>query len=295
MLRRGAAALALLLLAGCASPAPPVPQAAPAPEAEPAVEPERPTPSATPTTGVLRGRVLDGALRPLAGAQAALPSRDAAATTGPDGAFGFDGLPAGTYLLGVAKPGYRPVRLSVEVRAGVGDPEEVRVVLEGDGRVPFVEETLYRGFVEVSPSVGVLGLSQYLFASCGDRSCIADIPVAGDDLQWLQHEMGWQPTTAAGELMSLACWPRARGRAAGEYSEAIGPSPLVVAFGGDVLRAMDGNGTSECLVTGAAPSHPAGAGLTLLQHFEIRTHVFHGYRPPAGWTYSRDGPAPPPG
>src|SRR5687767_10257567 len=58
---------------------------------------------ATATTGVIRGIVVDEAIRPVAGAEVGTTLPDGAGarntTSADDGAFGFDGLPPGTYFL----------------------------------------------------------------------------------------------------------------------------------------------------------------------------------------------------
>src|SRR5687767_9017090 len=54
---------------------------------------------ATETTGLIRGLVVDEAIRPVAGADVGTTLPDGSArntTSAADGAFGFDGLPPGT-------------------------------------------------------------------------------------------------------------------------------------------------------------------------------------------------------
>src|ERR1051326_5321282 len=64
---------------------------------------------ATPTTGILRGVVVDEAIRPLEGARVTVPlaaGGDVNATTKADGAFAFDQLPPGGYVVRVHKTAF---------------------------------------------------------------------------------------------------------------------------------------------------------------------------------------------
>src|SRR5688572_17724784 len=63
---------------------------------------------ATSSTGVIRGLVVDEAIRPVEGARVRLQGGDAPseALTTDLGTFGFEGLAPGTYFLSVSKPGF---------------------------------------------------------------------------------------------------------------------------------------------------------------------------------------------
>src|SRR5690348_1474885 len=78
---------------------------------------------ATSSTGVIRGLVVDDAIRPVPGVKVSVNSQPPAETTTTDqGTFGFDGLAPGTYFLQVSKPGYIAGQQSVDVVAGVAEP-----------------------------------------------------------------------------------------------------------------------------------------------------------------------------
>src|ERR1041385_8203063 len=69
--------------------------------------------AATATTGVIRGIVVDIAIHPVAGARTLRTNSSAT------GAFGFQGLPAGTYFIEAHRRGYATSRTGVDVEAGV--------------------------------------------------------------------------------------------------------------------------------------------------------------------------------
>src|SRR5688572_2997273 len=61
---------------------------------------------ASDTTGLIRGIVVDDAIRPVAGANVTLTPGGQTARTTANGTFGFDGLAAGSYFLAVELYGY---------------------------------------------------------------------------------------------------------------------------------------------------------------------------------------------
>src|SRR5688572_21074791 len=71
---------------------------------------------ATETTGVIRGVVVDDAIRPLANATVTLVSDgDRTATTTDSGTFGFEQVPPGTHFLTVSRFRYLDQQQSVDV------------------------------------------------------------------------------------------------------------------------------------------------------------------------------------
>src|SRR5688572_1246245 len=105
--------------------------------------PEEPL-AATATTGILRGVVVDEAIRPLLRVNVTLPLPDGTvlnSTTAEDGAFAFGDLVPGGYVVQARKLGYLDTAVSVNVTAGDGDPDGVRVLMGADVlNAPFVEE-----------------------------------------------------------------------------------------------------------------------------------------------------------
>lgn len=121
---------------------------------------------ATATTGIIRGVVVDDAIRPVAGADiGALMAGGTPqnTTSAPDGAFGFDGLPPGTYILQVRKAGFVAVQSNAEVVAGVAEPPIVKILLAADpSSLPYVTTFVYDGFVACSFTLVTVS-----FAACG--------------------------------------------------------------------------------------------------------------------------------
>ena len=135
MLRSPLAALvAVAFLAGCASPGTQS-EATSAPEpdfGELGLE-------ATSSTGILRGAVVDDALRPIEGATVVLTGEVARRTVTTEvGTFGFEGLPPGTYFVTASKAGYFDAQEDADVVAGVPEPPVVKLQMTADfyGHMP---------------------------------------------------------------------------------------------------------------------------------------------------------------
>src|ERR1041385_1220277 len=103
----GALLLASVAFAGCAG-------GARAPSGDPLQDLHV---AATATTGVIRGIVVDLAIHPVAGVALSLNVGDRTLRTNSSatGAFGFQGLPAGTYFIEAHRRGYATSRTGVDV------------------------------------------------------------------------------------------------------------------------------------------------------------------------------------
>src|SRR5687768_3515881 len=102
--------LAGAVLAGCSGGSDP-----PAAEPEDAAF-EQLALQATATTGVLRGVVVDEAIRPVSGATVTLSGTGTGTTTtNAEGLFGFASLAPGPYFVQVEKPGFTSAQSSTEV------------------------------------------------------------------------------------------------------------------------------------------------------------------------------------
>ncbi|HJQ92779.1 MAG TPA: carboxypeptidase-like regulatory domain-containing protein, partial [Candidatus Thermoplasmatota archaeon] len=161
---------------------------------------------ATATTGLIRGVVVDSAIRPvgdavveLRGAETPLQTRSNA-----EGAFGFDQLPPGDYFLTASKPGFVQAQQATQVVAGVSDPPIVKVLLEADpSTAPYVTAYVFDGFLECSVRAVIIG-----FAACSNGAFVNDrfleeYEPNGVPDHW-QSEMLWESTQAFGEELSLA-------------------------------------------------------------------------------------------
>lgn len=281
----------------------------------------------TETTGIVRGVVVDDAVRPVAGAEVTLRGPGGAlppTRTTEEGLFGFGGLEPGTYFLTASKPGFSDSQQSVEVIAGVAEPPIVRVLLAADPEDrPYFEAHTFDGFLEcgvTTPFVGVaLCLAPNLLLGTNvttDRTQVTYAVSRAPD--WVQTEMVWQSTQqAGGELALMYSWNGDCGLLCDHEVE--GRSPLLLQANRTVIDAMGlGNGTGlyvrvfnddmeetdagirvctpvEDPVLGVTWCTSNGVGLTLEQRFQHYTHVFYGYTPPEGWRFTagQGVPAPP--
>jgi hypothetical protein len=262
---------------------------------------------ATATTGVIRGVAVDEAIRPIAGVKVALSGpATAEATTGPQGTFGFDGLAAGTYFLQFSKLGLKGTQQSADVVPGVVDPPIVKVQMQTDtANLPYYQEYTFSGFTECGTDVfSLCGFINAEGSDLGAGNATHDNNQVRYQLDkaptWVQSEMVWQSTQAAGGSMYLAySWIDGSCDAAVGYCDhsVEGSSPLLLtATPDDIAKIGLGADQKELYIrvfTGATVPGTAG-GVTLEQSFTIYTHVFYGYQPPEGWRFSDGGGVPQP-
>jgi hypothetical protein len=281
---------------------------------------------ATDETGVLRGVVVDEAIRPVAGVGITVsrPDAEAKATeTGADGTFGLDGLAPGSYVVAAAKPGYFEQTAVAAVRAGEGQPPLVHMVLQRDDEtVPYVEVVRYDGFIECGVRGGTGSVAACQFVNgrvnvTGERSQLKMAPRDGP--AWTQVEMLWESTQPLADTMGFSLHLfHVDGSDAymGNYPLNLGPSPLLLTVDGTGLGAcatcveppLNMTAWEELWVTAfpgdlSAARPPevcsptgnpctAGAGLVLEQRFDFFVHLFYRTTPPDGWRFSSDGPPP---
>jgi hypothetical protein len=305
-----AAALAMLLVSGCtSSPDPSTDDGIPSANFEDlALE-------ATATTGVIRGIVVDAAIRPIAGATVSLKG-DTPATveTTDDGAFGFDRLPPGTYFLSVHKVGFADVQQSADVVAGVEEPPIVKVQLVADGKpAPFYAEYKVEGIIECGTSAIALcgGVHDVVVIACIESGGAVCLPQPTNDAysaflaidgtpDYVQTEMVWETTQALGDSMSYALRYADKetydgGMYEGGFDSFEGPSPLLGHVSGeDAAEAELGNRTGLVfsIFSGGAQGTPLG--VTVEQSYTFFIHAFYGYEPPEGWRFTDAGTVPPP-
>ncbi|MGB1585656.1 MAG: carboxypeptidase-like regulatory domain-containing protein [Thermoplasmatota archaeon] len=85
--------------------------------------------SATDTTGVIRGVVVNDAIEPVAGATVLITGLEITDETDEQGRFTFSNLEPGTYFLDVTKDLHTAVQANVEVQAGIDAPPVLKVQL----------------------------------------------------------------------------------------------------------------------------------------------------------------------
>lgn len=310
-----ALSIVALLLAGCSSGDPPAASDDAPGATDLGLE-------ATETTGLIRGIVVDEAIRPLANATVTLvgdvPVRQ---TTGSDGAFGFDGLAPGTYFLKVAKLGYFDIQQSADVVAGLANPDAVKVQLVRDVSFQaFSEAFVYEGFIECTTSALVL---------CGAPNAIEPLMCAGADplpplcygqltndrftftqffspnATMVQTELVWQTNQAASPALYLEVEALTPDCPQTDLSTTLngtsGASPIFVRVFSETLEEYEIGpdcGIYYSVFSGDATGDPTGegvpVGVTVEQRFTAYTHAFYGYLPPVDWRFSVDSTVPPP-
>lgn len=315
---RSLTVLALLLvvtLAGCS-------------DADPEPAPALDDLASTPTTGLIRGVVLDETITPVADATVSLRGGNETVTD-LDGRFGFGSLEPGTYFLAVQKPGHESVETSTTVVVGVDQPAVVKVTL------PRLPETIpYILPIQVSGLINCEAMLVILLETCDQGTGLAGsgqsqffLPVDQKVPHAVQVELQWDATQATGGSMTLTFGACPDGEYCSPYDFGVnnlcqtwGPSVLWcrsdqytversgAGVGGDSVgqaRLGIGDEPGIAIAVGAdcavctPPGTPqcgdaCGVGVILEQEFEIFAHVFYNFTPDEGWVFTEDGPHSPP-
>lgn len=303
--------LAAAFLAGCT-------QANPAPAPEGEADFDDLGLQADETTGVMRGVVIDDAIRPLVGVLINVTGTAAhSTTTNDEGLFGLSNLEPGTYFVSASKAGFLPTQQSVEVIAGVEEPPIVKILLTADATTaPFAQTHAFDGYIECSVSFVAAGLAACSAVGLPNDKFIVTYSLERPP-QWIQSEMHWASTQAVSPELDLVYSAPGSGALLDNYAEDYGPSPLLIQVnqtlaanrslgaGADLMvrvfnQPIEGTetgdpvGGDDCIDRPFLGGCTTGVGVTLQQRFTILTTVFYGYQPPADWLYVVDGPYPAP-
>ncbi len=256
--------------------------------------------------GVLFGVVVDDAIRPVAGAtiDAVGPGGVAlSATTDAEGAWGFTDLEPGTYFVTASKLGYFTAQQSADVLADVDAPPAVRLLLGVDvENLPFAETLVFDGFIECSSSAfGFCGFANDIGEFAGVDNATNDDTQRRYELQrapsWIQSEMTWSSTQAAGNSLSLM-YSYDLGDLGYRNHGVDGTSPLILSADEEMSQTLYTDEANEgqlyirVFIDEAAEGAVAGAAFQ--QEFRIVTNIFYGYAPPEGWTFGSTGEVPEP-
>jgi hypothetical protein len=296
-----AAALAAvsLALAGCA-------QGGAGPEAAGA--------AVEPGLGVLRGIVVDQAIRPVGNVTVSVAlagGEPLANVTGADGLFEFHGLAPGSYALQAEKPRHLSFHALVSVLPDVADPPPVQVRLELQAsEVPF--------FVPVKWE-GVIGCATIGLNLCSVPNQGAGMDPIGDQSAhffWeelraqeriptaVQVEAVWAATLATSERMKpYIGWSTPESWAVfvydGIFDRTTQSSPSFYRISAE--EAAEAKLGTECgliveFIGSGEYGDPVGdpPGLVVNQPVSLFVHLFYGYVPPEGWRFVADGAPPPP-
>ncbi|MEA3137218.1 MAG: Carboxypeptidase regulatory-like domain, partial [Thermoplasmata archaeon] len=165
----------------------------------------------------------------LAGAEVGTTMPDGSAprntTSGADGAFGFDGLPPGTYFLTVRKLGFLDQQANAEVVAGVSEPAITKILLLADpSSIPYTALFQYDAFVACSFTLVTVS-----FAACGlaaDQTNNKFLVNYRPDKapSFVQIEAIWDSTQALGNELGLSV--TALGPPQVGVNGTTGPSPI---------------------------------------------------------------------
>lgn len=284
---------------------------------------------ATATTGVIRGVVVDEAIRPLPNVtvQASGPGgASATATTGEDGFFGLQGLAPGNWFLAASKVAYESSQVGVEVVAGLDSPPIAKIqMVFVPGAVPFQVLIHYEGFLECAvPGANVCFILNFypcLVQQAAGQPCSGNVTNDNSVFQiheqilsfqrnpdWTQAELVWESTQAVTDWLRIRMSANSPDDGSGIDERNLvvsGPSPLMASLNASVNEEWE-LGVAEGL---ALESFAAGndmlcglpnvgvnpcQGVTLNQRVDFYFHFFFGYAPPEGWRFSADGDVPPP-
>ncbi len=307
------AVLCTLLLAGCSG--------SPDAQTQAAEDIDFGDAQATATTGIIRGLVVDTAIRPLVGAIVHIQVPvNRTATTGQDGQFSFSALEPGTYFLQVELANYTTVQQSAEVVAGESEPPITKVVLERlQSTKPYVDAFSKAGFITFGASIGITSIGSTFFGGIGDDDAIWNVKFTQVPT-WAQGELVWDQTQQAGGMLiwemvhggtndfhghretnespALAYWPTSdlvneteNITADGiDYRFFGGPHPaLAPNSAGGPFPPEDQCPVIPTVVLGNRNPCRFGFGLTAQQRADGYIHNFYNFAPPAGWRFTVDG------
>ncbi|MEA3142808.1 MAG: Carboxypeptidase regulatory-like domain [Thermoplasmata archaeon] len=254
---------------------------------------------ATATTGVIRGVVVDTAIRPVVGLKVTTQSKGQAvsAETSNAGAFAFEGLAAGTYFLKTHKAGYEDTQTSVDVAAGESAPAVTKIQVTADpSSKPSVDLFHFKGFMECSAVAGT-PLTGGFFTPCenpatgapvGNENSHTAFNVTGNTT-WVQGTLIWNPTNPLGAELYYNLFYSQSDYPASIVGFGRGPSPLQVDVNGTDANKFGESG--HILFEGAASRSTTQGflGAAFQQDFDAYIVVFHGFAPPAGYSFAKDG------
>lgn len=260
---------------------------------------------ATATTGIIRGVVVDDAIRPLANATITATPGGKTTTSNDNGLFLFGAMQPGSYFLQTAKAGYNATQTAAEVVAGVDEPNIVKILLvRNPGAVPNVEEIQLAGFITCGVAVVVSSVGcatvNLMADAIGDR---VYFPFEFTSLPtWIQGELVWTHTQPAGGQM---IWQIAGCATPGDTNPYCDgppamPSPALTFVDTERINEhadsiMDDGiqynifGGPHATCTADTPYTPYGCGVTINQKFDIFLHHFYNFVPPEGWRFTNDG------
>jgi hypothetical protein len=255
--------------------------------------------SATETTGVIKGVVVDAAIKPLAQVLVSVKAGGKTITnhTNANGGFGFSNLEPGTYFVFASKAGFIATQKSAEVKANDDNPPTLRISLEAD-------KTFVKPYYAIQKHVGYIECTTSVLVLCGAPNLLTGQQITPDAFTWdqffgdnatmIQSEMTWESSQALSpelyfemELLDGGC------KSGAFLNNTSGPSPIMTrVYPPAVLeKAKDAIGTVcpiyYSVFSGGVQGTPVG--VTFEQKFEMIMVEFHGFLPPKDYRFTRDG------
>lgn len=241
----------------------------------------------TESTGAIDGLVVDDSLQPLPGALVGIQGQPLSTSTDVAGAFTFNGLAPGRYVLLANALAYQAGSRAVDVT--VGEVTTVQIVLAPlPTTVPFPETLQFTGLIECGWGVSGAGsgnclpiqfiLQQFSLPNPTNTQIIG-LFQHGDALSIVQgvFEMQWDPSaaTTAAELL-LAVELEQTGAIGGEvYARASGPSPLRAVTDDAPWKALTAEPTNDQVQTRTFPASAIPPTFVVNQRFNVHATACH--------------------
>ncbi|HUR62319.1 MAG TPA: carboxypeptidase-like regulatory domain-containing protein [Candidatus Thermoplasmatota archaeon] len=232
--------------------------------------------------GSVEGIVVNSAILPLAEVHLTLDGA-AGTVTSAEGRFAFRDVAPGEHELRATRAGYHGAVL----RVAAGTPAKL-VMVPDQAALAYVQTYVFNGFIEQSANVGVTRHSE------GDYYVTYDLEGRP---AWVQSELAWEASGLEKTLDFTAV------ALSGEVSNkvlghVVGMSPLALAVDGPTIRSSGLEGSAgyhlQVYSGGEEPIDDFAFGVAVNQQFKVVTQVFHGFTPPPGYLFSKDGEPTPP-
>lgn len=252
--------------------------------------------AASATTGVIRGVVVDQAIRPIAGATVAVAGFGSETVSNDQGAFGFEGLQPGTYFVTASKEGYEPSQTSVDVEAGVADPSAVRIRLAARPfQLAYCNVLHQRGAVgfAVTDPLGDRLTTFNPLNPDGSFRASADLDA---NLTWTQTEVVWTPNLPTADRFWVDFYLFTEDDTIDSF-KIEGGSPIIALFDGAAISETSAAMTSGLTVwAGRMQPQPGvnGPGVMADQTYDAYFIACYHWTPPLGYTFYADGEPKPP-
>lgn len=273
----------------------------------------------TPSTGGIRGVVVDGAIKPIEGVTVFLAG-GANTTTGQDGLFVFTGLAAGDYFIQAVKPGFKSSSASTTVVAGVANPPVVKILIERiSTAMPFQDTLRLDGFYECAFALFfITDGCDFAYRTAYDESPTQPPQPVPRTVQRFTNTQFFSVPADTFSIVQEAFWKDAGVKnfwimidetpidnscdCSDTYQNVKGPAPLVSRMerytpdGALNTKFRNDQGWSDTIgefptdVVVASrgfvpPTATTDVAYAINMQFTILTSLFHNYPAPEGWTF----------